>query len=148
MSSVSDSAQRHETRLIKRVMSVVAGIPKDDWKLSKIQDSILKSSHLDEKQRYLMHMLRDLNKSTWNSSMSNVAKSLAMFADKYGKCFPSIARISDETRLSERHVSRTIAQLEKTGIIKVVRHCRMSNQYEFDIDGLTSGRKYACTERK
>src|SRR5260370_40799550 len=58
------------------------------------------------------------------STNKAVLVSLASYADATGSCYPSIKRIADDTRLSERACQKAVAELETAGFISVNRKTR------------------------
>ena len=71
-------------------------------------------------------MSSNATRHTWTIDVSSSAElivllALAEFADDCGECFPSIRRLAQMTKLSSRHVRRSIKSLEKSGHISVKR---------------------------
>src|SRR4051812_41967149 len=57
---------------------------------------------------------------------------LISFADRAGRCFPSVRRLAEHTGLSKSAASRHLAALERAGV--VARQRRPGSVYEYEID--------------
>lgn len=58
---------------------------------------------------------------------------LVGFADRSGRCFPSVRKLAEVTGISKSSVSRHLAALERQGIIR--RHRKPGGVYAYTIDG-------------
>lgn len=83
--------------------------------------------------------------SVANATYKSVLFALASRAKKDGKAWPSLDRLAQDSGISRRQLIRIIADLEKVGILKVIRTQvrpgqNRSNQYQLfpgiDIDSI------------
>lgn len=66
---------------------------------------------------------------------------LADHADAHGECYPSIAKLAEKCRMDERHVRRTLRQLEKQGILVVLKNAGPNgvNKYRLSYKNVKGG---------
>ncbi|MYH37353.1 MAG: helix-turn-helix domain-containing protein [Rhodospirillaceae bacterium] len=79
------------------------------------------------------------------SGLRSVLLALAGFADQHGRnAYPSVARLAEITRLSERQVRRHLAEARRLGLIEMIRagggDRRQTTVYAFNLEALADCR--------
>ena len=72
-----------------------------------------------------------------NASMKAVLVALASYADADGCCFPSIPRLADDTRFSERQCQRAVSDLMEANYLTASRtgHRGKASSYQLNVSG-------------